>query len=126
MEVLLNQSTTILSSPRQIQNPVSTSTTADGTTLAQVQGIQIYQQVSVSIKVLEVLEKSEIKSGLVKQDVTISDATGTIRLTMWQENVDKLQVGVSYKIDNLTVRSYNDTKYLTPPKSGCTITPLAR
>ena len=70
------------------------------------------------IKVLRISEKQEVKGELEKQDITISDATGTARLTLWQENIGKLDV------DDLIVNSYNGTKYLTSPKSGCTITPL--
>ena len=58
---------------------------------------------------------------------TISDATGTARLTLWQDNIGKIEVD---KVDNscelkdLIVNSYSGTKYLAPPKSGFTITPL--
>ena len=76
------------------------------------------------IKVLRISEKQEVKAELEKQDITISDATGTARLTLWQENIGKLDVDDSYEIKDLIVNSYNGTKYLTSPKSGCTITPL--
>ena len=126
MEVLLTQSTIILTSPRRQDNilPLPHPLSSDTITLEQLPDIQNYQHVSVMIKVLRISEKQEVKAELEKQDITISDATGTARLTLWQENIGKLDVDDSYEIKDLIVNSYNGTKYLTSPKSGCTITPL--
>ena len=65
-----------------------------------------------------------VKAELEKQDIAISDGTGTARLTLWQENIGKLEVDNLYEIKDLIVNSYNGAKYLTSPKSGCTITSL--
>ena len=62
-------------------------------------------------------EQTEVKPGLYKQDIVISDATGSARLTVWQDQINILEQDKSYKLDNLTVRSYNGSKYLTLPKS---------
>ncbi len=53
---------------------------------------------------------------LFKQDVTLSDSTGTARRTLWQEQIGKLQVDHSYHIHNLLVKSYDGSKYITPPR----------
>ena len=57
---------------------------------------------------------------MFKQDLDISDETGTARLTLWQDTIDKLIVGTSYSLQGLQVRSFNDKKYLSEPKSGFT------
>ena len=123
MEILLTQSTQVSTSPRKLQNVVSPKTTADIITLGQLATIQNNQQVSVTAKALRVYEKLEVKPGLYKQDVTLADSTGTVRITLWQDDIGKLDVEQSYHIQNLLVRSYDGSKYLTPPKSGSTITP---
>lgn len=51
----------------------------------------------------------------------MSDATSTTRLTLWQDDIGSLEVDESYEIANLLVKSYNNSKYLTSPKSGYTI-----
>ena len=38
----------------------------------------------------------EVKSGLIKQDYVAADATGTIILGGWGDNVGALNVGTSY------------------------------
>ena len=37
-------------------------------------------------KVLEVEDKLEVKTGLYKQDVTIAEKTGNLKLTLWQND----------------------------------------
>ncbi len=102
---------------------MSPNTTADAITLAQLGGVQNNQRVSVTAKALRLCDKLEVKPGLFKQDVTLSDSTGTARITLWQDDIGKLEAEKSYHIQNLLVRSYDGSKYLTPPKSGSTITP---
>lgn len=41
-------------------------------------------------------------------------------LVVWQDDVNKLVIGESYRCDKLTVRSFDGSKFLTPPKSGWT------
>ena len=84
-------------------------------TLDSLSQCQDYENVNVSIEVLDNDAPVEVKTGLVKQDLTVADETGTARLTLWQSSLD---VGKSYKLEALSVRSYNGMKYLTPPKSG--------
>ena len=66
----------------------------------------------MTINVLRVGEKVEIKSNLYKQDIIVSDATSTTRLTLWQGDIDSLENDESYEIKNLMVKSYNNAKYL--------------
>ena len=48
----------------------------------------------------------------------VANKTAYIRLTLWQEDIDKLQNGNSYLLQNLIVKSFNGLKYLNTPKSG--------
>lgn len=57
------------------------------------------------------------ESPLKKQDVMVADQTGTIKLTVWDELVDKLQKGKSYSIKNLSTRLFQNVKALTATKA---------
>lgn len=61
---------------------------------------------------------TEVSGGLTKQDVYISDRKGVAKLTLWEEDVGKLEEGVSYKLTDIVVRSYNGTKYLSFSKGA--------
>ena len=45
------------------------------------------KRVSFLVKVQKLAEPIEIKPGLYKQDVTIADKSGYIRLTLWQWDI---------------------------------------
>lgn len=55
------------------------------------------------------------------QDILVADATATAKLTLWQDDIGKLEVNKTYELHNLVIKSFNGNKYLTPPKSGFTI-----
>ena len=69
-------------------------------------------------KVTKKGEPIEIKPGLMKQNHTIADASGYAQLNLWQDDINKLTVGETYEYDGLIVRSFNGSKFWTPPKSG--------
>lgn len=47
-----------------------------------------------------------------------------VSLHVWQNDINTLKLEHSYHLEGLTVRSFDGKKYLTPPKSGFTVTPL--
>ena len=102
-------------SPRKIQ-PVQAS--IETIALNELRDVPDFDIVTVSAKVGKSGEKIEVKPGLFKQDLAISDETGTARLTLWQDTIDSLTVGTSYSLQGLQVRSFKDKKYLSEPKSG--------
>ena len=97
---MVSNSTVVLSSPKKLEHLLPTSSTTDSITLGQLPSLQNYQKVSVKVKVLEVQDKLEVKPDLCKQDVIISDATNTARLTLWQADIGRnLSVMTSKKYD---------------------------
>ncbi len=84
--------------------------------------MQNFQHVTVTVKVLQVDPKMEVKPGLYKQDATVADSTGTGHLTLRQDDIGKMEFDKSYLVENLLIKSFDSVKYLTPPKSGCKIT----
>lgn len=117
MEVLINKDTSISPSPKQFRSIDDAK--SNNITLDQLPQQTKFETVTVSAKVLKLARKVEVKDGLWKQDVTLADSSGTGRLTLWQENIDMLSEGKSYKLTDLLVNSFANTNYLTYPKSGC-------
>jgi len=50
---------------------------------------------------------------LLKQEFVLADCTDVCRGVIWQEQVNKLKEDCSYKFINVTVRSFNGTKYIS-------------
>ncbi len=50
--------------------------------------------------------------------MTVSDQSGTIRLTLWQSEIDSLKLETTYSFTNLSVQTYMNTKYLSHAMSG--------
>ena len=115
MEVVINSKMKVSLSPRKIQ-PVQTR--IETITLKKLNNVPDFDLVTVSAKIGKASEKIEVKPGLFKQDLGISDTTATARLTIWQETIDRLTVGTSYTLQGLQVRAFNNKKYLSEPKSG--------
>lgn len=90
--------------------------------LDQLQQLQNYQRVTVTVKVVSLKEKEEAKDGLTKQDCVISDATGAATTTVWEKNVGALE-GSSYKLSGMMVHMFSGRKYLSiaMPKENCEI-----
>jgi replication factor A1 len=51
-------------------------------------------------------------------NVTLRDDSGTITLTLWNENIDKVQEGMSIKLVNAYANTYQDKLQLTLGKFG--------
>ena len=63
------------------------------------------RRVSVVAKVIEKAETREVRSRYKDEtyqvaDALISDETGTIKLTLWNEQIDKVNVDDTVKIEN--------------------------
>lgn len=84
--------------------------------LIELNDVANNQHVTTTFKVIEMEPPETItRSGktLQKKDCTIGDATGRSRLVLWEQNISMFDIGKSYKVDGLTVRMYQDEKYLS-------------
>lgn len=61
---------------------------------------------------------SHLEASLHKQDCTICDKNGSIRIVLWQDNIDKLMEGKSHRIQNVLLRQYEGIKYLSFSESA--------
>jgi len=81
------------------------------------------RQGKVDIEV-EITEKGEIrefekfgKSGKVC-NATVTDGSGTVALTLWNEDIDRIKVGDKVKIENGYVSEWQGEKQLSTGKFG--------
>ena len=77
-----------------------------------------HQYVSIKGKVVSVFPVQEINiknSGkkVKKMDVNLADHTGVHRCVVWEKQIALVEDGKSYKLNNVTVRSFNGTKYIS-------------
>ena len=119
--MLIKASTTIQKSPTKFAK-VDLTKVSNSIQLHQLKDTDNFQRVSTTIKVLHLEDPITVSGNKCKQDVTIADATGTARLTLWEDDIGKLVQNSCYSLSNVMVRTFRQTKYLTMPKEGSTIT----
>ena len=78
--------------------------------------IEQFEKVIVHAKAIAVSGANQV-SDKIKQDVIIADSTGSAKVTFWEDNVDTLTEGVSYRLENFVVREYQTMKYLAMSKA---------
>ena len=81
----------------------------------------IYTSVDLKVKVII---KEENKNLIVqdtktryKCDTLVADATGCAKLVLWEDIIDKVTRGKCYNFKNITVRIFDDAKYLNTNES---------
>ena len=84
-----------------------------------------YKVVDIVAKVMTKNHQNQlsIKQGhqLKKSDCVIGDKTGTIKLTVWEDLIEKVDCGKTYTFKNVKIRVFDDIKYLStnPSTSTC-------
>ncbi len=68
---------------------VNTPTTIE---LDGISHMDLFQRVTVNVTVLDVKEVETV-GDKHEQDVIVGDSSGTAKVTLWEENVDKLKNG---------------------------------
>ena len=81
------------------------------------------KRVSVEAKVVEKGNLREVRSRFKDEtykmvDATIADGTGSIKLTLWNEQVDQVNVGDNIKVGNGYVTSFKGEIQLNVGKFG--------
>ena len=125
LELHTRKITDVLKSPVKIDAAaIVTNLPSDLITLDELPRLENFQTVSVNVKVLHVKTKEEVKKGLVKQDCYVGDATGTAKLTLWENNVGLIVEDQCYTLSGIKVRSFKGEKYLSIPKDGFSYVPI--
>ncbi len=81
------------------------------------------KRVSVEGKVVEKGDTREVKSRYKDEtyrivDAVIADETGSIKLTLWNEQIEQVNVGDNVKIENGYVTSFKGEAQLNVGKFG--------
>jgi len=81
------------------------------------------KRVSVEAKVVEKGDAREVKSRFKDEtyrivDAVIADETGSVKLTLWNEQIEQINVGDNVKVDNGYVTSFKGEIQLNVGKFG--------
>ena len=81
------------------------------------------RKVDVEGNIIEKSDAREVRSRWTNEtyqvaDATLEDETGTISLTLWNEQVTQVNVGDRVKIENGYIKSFRDVLQLNSGKYG--------
>jgi replication factor A1 len=81
------------------------------------------KRVNVEAKVVEKGDPREVRSRFKEEtyrivDAVVADESGSIKLTLWNEQIDQVNVGDNIKIDNGYVTSFKGELQLNVGKFG--------
>ena len=93
--------------------------------LDEIEGLDVSQCVTCKVKVLSVDAPENIPMGYRKQDIKVGDASGTVKFTLWENEIGSMKERESYRISTAVVKEYNGEKYLSTLKNLSCIKPIA-
>jgi replication factor A1 len=81
------------------------------------------RRVDLEAKIIHKSETREVRSRYTNEtyrvaDATIEDETGTVTLTLWNDQIDQVNVGDRVKIDNGYIKSFRGELQLNSGKYG--------
>ncbi len=128
IHVVAGTRTTLLQSPKKFRidsdtiaapSALGSCRAVDVRSLDHIADLAVDQQVNLTGKILAVHppEKVVAKSRgqtLTKQDFTITDCTGDCRGVAWETDVGYFKTDKSYRLENVTIRTFNSAKYIVP------------
>jgi len=81
------------------------------------------RRVDVEAKIVEKSETREVRSRYKNEtyqvaDAVIQDDTGTIKLTLWNEQIDQVNIGDTIRIENGYIRSFRGEIQLNVGRYG--------
>jgi len=122
-EVHVNNKTSIIPSPKKFKvddELIATQAkqSAALATVEEIKDVAEHQSVSLSGKVQSIspIEQVLVKATgkqLNKQEIILADGTAACRCVLWHPHTNQLKEGSSYNFENVTIRSYNGSKYLS-------------
>ena len=105
-EILVQRRTVVSKSDTNIQvdNPHTVGSTS--ICLAERSSLNDGDKVNVRIKVINIRDKKKTGKNLTKQEVIIADKTDNAVLTLWEGDMDSLELGESYDLNKITVKIF--------------------
>ena len=120
MEISLKGSTKITKSDKQF-NMAAIEFADEGPPvvhLSQLDTRDVFDRVSVRVKVLKMMAPERVAGGKRVQEITVADGTGVGKVSIWEENIGILQENKCYLLENFFVREYAAAKFLSMGKEG--------
>ena len=120
MEVMLKGNTKIGDSPKKfavssLQYKDDTPTTI---TLSNLETTNVYERVTVNVKVQTITTPISVPGGKKKQEIYVADSTGVGKVTLWEKDIGQLQESVCYSLKGFMVKEYASSKFLSMSKNG--------
>ena len=82
-------------------------------------------RISCKVKALRIEEKQLVSNGQALQNVIISDSSMASKMVLWNnDDINMFEVGNSYHLKHILVKSYQGEKYLQFPKQGASFEQL--
>ena len=78
----------------------------------------VFARVTVDVKILKVGEFDIGSTGKEKKGVVIADHSKMAKMTLWEKHIGSLQEQASYRCENVVVREWSRTKYLSITKES--------
>ncbi|XP_033758511.1 uncharacterized protein LOC117340846 [Pecten maximus] len=85
-------------------------------TIDSVSKLNTFQKVTIKAKVMDKSPPEQLSTkskSLTKADVVVADSTGSIKLTLWEQVIEQIEVSKSYLMKSLTVREFDNNKILS-------------
>ena len=102
--------------PTDVDFKVNESLAHNLITVKDCLSANIFETVDIKVKIIT---KSERKQPIsinqqtkYQADCIVADVTGSMKLVVWEEVIDKIHSGKSYHIQGLTVRIFDDKKFV--------------
>ena len=116
--VWVNQNTNIDDAPETKVNfsYKETSASEQLATTKDIENIKVFETVTVRGLVLfgdNTAERVPTKPGLTKLEGCFLDESGSVRITIWNEQIEQTENNQYYEIENIRVRQYCGQKYLS-------------
>ncbi len=90
-------------------------------TISSLQNVSLEQLVCLHAKVLDLTSVKILHTAhgpLKKQDGVLVDETSSIKIMLWEDDVEKLEKGQTYILRNLRLKESCGEKYVNTPKTG--------
>ena len=93
-------------------------------TIADIATKPEFEKIVLDAKVIVTLDPVKVSSTQTKQDVIVADSTGGIRLTLWNNDINMLEDEVSYNLENIQIRTFNNKQYLSSTRDGLKVSKI--
>lgn len=122
-DIVFNQYTKVMpveSADIDFEHSAKLLVTGIATSIASLTEVAAEQVISVKAEVSEISGVKTVhtqhQGTLKKQEVLIRDNTSSIKVILWETNVEKLEKNKTYLLKNLKVKVSNKERYLNTPK----------